>query len=214
MKTVLRYIYAKSFPTVIVTILISIILWALISIKTTASPRYNKMFKWINTIFFGSIVAIILNITVVSRASEKSEVCLIPFYSFVMVMKQPEMYRSMLMNVLLFEPIGLTLPFALSYKFQKKAMITIGFGFLLSAVIEIIQYVFFLGRTEVDDVICNTLGCAIGTGAYLIYKNREIINKCLRELGLTMKETLKKIISKLSKTKFVIALSLLWQFLS
>ena len=108
-----------------------------------------------------------------------------------MVMKQPEMYRSMLMNVLLFEPIGLTLPFALSYKFQKKAMITIGFGFLLSAVIEIIQYVFFLGRTEVDDVICNTLGCAIGTGAYLIYKNREIINKCLRELGLTMKETLK-----------------------
>lgn len=214
MKRVLRYVYAKSFPTVIVTILICIILWALISQKAMESQRYNKIFKWINTIFFCGTVTIILYITIVSRASDKSEVCLIPFYSFVMAMKQPEMYRSMLMNVLLFEPIGLTLPFALPDKLHKKPIITIGFGFLLSVSIELMQYLFYLGRAEVDDVLCNTLGCAIGTVAYLIYKNREIINKCLGELALAMKEKLKKIISNLSKTKFVIILSLLWQLLT
>lgn len=48
-------------------------------------------------------------------------------------------------------------------------------GFLLSAIIEISQYIGILGNREVDDVLNNTIGTAVG---YLVWKlTRCLINK-------------------------------------
>lgn len=44
----------------------------------------------------------------------------------------------------------------------RKWLFCIVLGFLMSVCIETIQYLFALGRTETDDVICNTFGCALG----------------------------------------------------
>ena len=46
--------------------------------------------------------------------------------------------------------------------------ITIVFAFLLSFTVEFLQYYYHLGRAETDDVICNTLGAAIGTLSYTL----------------------------------------------
>lgn len=60
-------------------------------------------------------------------------------------------------NILLFVPFGVLFP---------NKVKGIGFpllcGAVLSIAIEVIQYVFILGWCEVDDVICNTLGVAMG----------------------------------------------------
>ena len=83
---------------------------------------------------------------------------------------QPEFYRSMFMNVLLFMPFGLSMPFALPNKCKHKALLTILFGVILFMTVEACQYIFFLGRCETDDVIMNTLGVAIGVTSFLIFR--------------------------------------------
>lgn len=70
----------------------------------------------------------------------------------------------MLMNVFLFVPFGLTAPNVLSrLKRLWPVIFTVVSAFILSVAIEFTQYYFHLGRCEMDDVIMNTLGAAIGT---------------------------------------------------
>lgn len=58
------------------------------------------------------------------------------------------------LNILLFIPFG----FLLGDKGWKAVL----FGFLLSAFIELIQYIAVLGYCEADDVLNNTIGCGLG----------------------------------------------------
>jgi glycopeptide antibiotics resistance protein len=73
------------------------------------------------------------------------------------------------MNVFLFFPIGLVLPWVLPQKWKYKTVIVALFAIVLSTSIEYTQFVYCLGRTETDDVICNTLGALIGAGTYIVY---------------------------------------------
>ena len=71
-------------------------------------------------------------------------------------------FIHLILNILLFVPLGSALPFICK---QPKFVKTILIGFLLSLLIELVQ--FFLGRScEMDDLICNTIGSAVG---YLFY---------------------------------------------
>jgi glycopeptide antibiotics resistance protein len=83
----------------------------------------------------------------------------------------------MLMNVFLFFPLGLTLPYALPEKWNRKGLLTIFLAQVFSIGIELAQYHFHLGRAETDDVICNTLGCVIGTLSYVISKKQKIFKE-------------------------------------
>ncbi len=51
----------------------------------------------------------------------------------------------------------------------------IGVGCLISISIEVLQFIFIRGFSEVDDVIHNTLGCAIGYG---LYKTAKLACRC------------------------------------
>lgn len=64
-------------------------------------------------------------------------------------------------NLIWFVPLGLLLPII-----GLKRKTTFALGFLLSLLIEILQYLFAIGVTELDDLILNTLGCLIGIGVY------------------------------------------------
>ena len=70
----------------------------------------------------------------------------------------------MLMNVFLFQPIGLVLPNLLPKK-AHPVFVTVVFAMLLSIGVEAAQFHYQLGRCEIDDVIMNTLGAAIGAAA-------------------------------------------------
>lgn len=78
-----------------------------------------------------------------------------------------EMIAEMVLNVVLFVPVGFLLGSGFQSMTWKKVLLT---GCSMSVVIELIQLMFQRGFCEVDDVIHNTLGCLIGYGGYMMIK--------------------------------------------
>ena len=155
-------IYAANLRIIIVIIPVLVLVWSLLGAWILRRYRYIDIIA----AFFS--VAVILHLTVLSRSTGYKGCDLIPFSSFVRAIKQPEMYRSMLMNVFFFVPLGLALPYIYKGKTGKRIWLTILSGLILSVVIEIVQYIYSLGLAETDDVICNALGTAIGSSSYLL----------------------------------------------
>ena len=96
------------------------------------------------------------------------------------------------MNILMFVPFGILLPL-LSDKF-KRLWKTVGIGFAVSILIEIVQFITGRGQASTDDVITNTLGALIGYGLIMAWQNvwnkaerspRKIIG-CLSPLCVTV----------------------------
>ena len=162
MSIIFHLIYVSGIPIIFVTISIMLLFWSALG---------AAFYKWMRII--GAALAVIavvgiLYATVFSRGENGIGADFIPFSSFERAKIQPEMYRSMLMNVFLFVPLGLSLPYVFGGGTAKRILLTILIGFLLSVIVEAIQYFGNLGMAETDDVICNTLGTAIGTCAYLL----------------------------------------------
>lgn len=68
--------------------------------------------------------------------------------------------RNILLNILLFVPLGFLLPFY-SDKLKKLYRVVL-IGFALTVVIEVLQYITKKGIVEADDIFNNTLGTALG----------------------------------------------------
>lgn len=133
------------------------------------------MWLWINrTMIFLSIIFIFL-ITIANRKEIEQSFVLIPLYSFFEAKTQPEMYRTMFMNIILFFPLGLSIPFSIPDK-KRTVLIVLCISLLLSSFIEITQYYCKIGRTEIDDIICNVFGGLLGTSAYVISKYKRLEN--------------------------------------
>lgn len=102
MGRVFWMIYIQLLPRIFIFMALTVILWGIFGKK-------GKNRQWwciINTVVFVCAVLIILYMTIYSRSEATKEAILIPFYSFILAREQPELYRSMLMNVFLFVPIG------------------------------------------------------------------------------------------------------------
>ena len=105
---------------------------------------------------FGAYIAAVLWITLFSRIGEGYRGFLLPFYSYVEILKGE--WRPLLENIgniALFIPLGVALKWS-GVKDVKKA------GLLASLLIEVLQFTFALGTFECDDLIHNTLGAVIG----------------------------------------------------
>lgn len=98
-------------------------------------------------------------------AGERS-VSLLPFGSVAdMVRHHVSLFRiveNVLGNILLFVPFGFILPALM----KKEKRIVILYGVLLSLSIETVQLLFALGSMDVDDLMFNTLGTALGYGLF------------------------------------------------
>lgn len=158
-------IYIQPLHRIAIGMIILVILWA------TIMNLADKSLWWrlFNAAVFLGIVAVILYMTVYTRGENPQVPVLMPFHSFMEAKIQPELYRSMLMNIFLFEPIGLSLPNILPKKAHPVA-VTVAVALFLSLGIEASQFYFHLGRCETDDVIMNTLGATIGAAAYGLVK--------------------------------------------
>lgn len=92
---------------------------------------------------------------------------IIPFKSlFDMINNNISVTRileNVLGNIAIFIPFGLLVPIIQKDKSPKIML----YGLITSAIIEIIQYVFALGSSDIDDLVFNTLGTIIG---YVLYK--------------------------------------------
>ena len=88
--------------------------------------------------------------------------CLRPFWSYEEILGgRSELLAENIMNAIVFMPVGLLISFGFPKLSWRKA---IGFGSLFSISIETLQFLFKRGFCELDDVMHNTLGCAIGFG--------------------------------------------------
>ena len=70
-------------------------------------------------------------------------------------------------NIMLFVPLGVLLPMVISVmRSGWKCILT---GFLLSFFLELIQLIAGMGFCQVDDVMTNTVGTAIGWGVFRLF---------------------------------------------
>ena len=164
MGKIFSRIYVQPLYLVVVEMVLLIMIWMWLK------NRYGKQLWWrlFNSAVFVIVVSAILYNTIYSRTESYQVPVFIPFHSFYEAKTQPEIYRAMLMNIFLFEPIGLSLPNILPKKAHPVA-VTVIIAILFSVIIEAAQYYFCLGRCEIDDVIFNTLGAFIGMLGHLLF---------------------------------------------
>lgn len=160
----LQYIYCQPLWHVMVEIIAAIVIWAGLSALAARKIEYMRAWRAVNLVLLLFALGVILYATVLDRASSQREHWLKPFEALHRAKEQPELYRSMLMNVFLFVPLGLTLSAALPERWRAggRLLCTVAAGLAVSVLIEGVQYFCMLGTAEADDVICNTLGAALG----------------------------------------------------
>ncbi len=96
----------------------------------------------------------------------------VPFYTVKYYITGTDSQRytteNLVGNVLLFLPFGLLLPALFSSVDGFKKLISI--ILLISLALELIQLITALGTFDVDDIILNVFGSALGFGTYILVK--------------------------------------------
>ena len=77
-------------------------------------------------------------------------------------------------NIFVFLPVCFAVKFLFPFARSWKVLLS---GFLLSVSIEVLQYVFEVGYSEIDDVILNTLGTGLGIIIYKLISMRPLFRK-------------------------------------
>lgn len=72
--------------------------------------------------------------------------------------------KNTILNIILFVPLGILLPFL--WKKYNTLKATLMFGFLMSLAIELLQILTYRA-TDINDIIANTLGAVLG---YLVFR--------------------------------------------
>ena len=160
------YIYSRPLEQVAILMCVLLLIWT----KAASMVKGTEQNAW-KVINGGVCLVVLLAIGLMTlnfRESDVYQVVLRPFAAFAEARIQPEIYRSMLMNIFLFFPLGLTLPYVLPGKWKRNVLITILFACVFSFTVEFLQYYYHLGRAETDDVLCNTFGTFIGTWSYIL----------------------------------------------
>ena len=115
-------------------------------------------------IYFG----VIAYMTLMERTQSLSSMHMEMFWSFRKFFEDPSIRRDIINNIWLFIPLG-----TIIYRLCPK-LIFILFPFLVSTGVELAQYILRLGYFEVDDIVCNAIGGAIGfMVGFTFYRNRE-----------------------------------------
>lgn len=141
--------------------------------------KISKKKDYIFCILFGAYIAAVLWITLFSRLGTGRRNFLLPFYSYVEILKGNRQFLfENIGNVILFIPLGVALKWG-GVKDTKKV------GFLASLTIEILQFTFALGTFECDDLIHNTLGAVIGAWC---------AGRITREFRITLGSQMRKVV--------------------
>lgn len=165
------YIYCQPLYRIVFAIIIIIAIWMLLG-RSLGTWKIWIVVNWFIVIL--SLVAIYY-LTLYRNEKEKIDLILIPFYSLLEMKEHPEIGRQMLMNLFLFVPLGLSVPYAISSIINNRSrtvFFSISFAFCLSVFIECIQFFLKLGRCEMDDVIMNTFGAIIGEMSYIVTSHK------------------------------------------
>ena len=160
LNELLRSIYACDIATVMIAVPVFLLAWSVVF------AAFGERMKGLSAAVLLIGVTVIIYVTVFSRGGSEAGVDLIPCSSFFKAKENPQLYREMLMNVLLFFPFGLSFPFLISGGIKKRLLLTVLSGLVLSVTVEAIQLIFAIGLCETDDVLCNGAGTLLGGLSY------------------------------------------------
>ena len=127
-----RLIYTMPLYKVCLVMAMLLVLWAY---YRAYLPK--KLFKAMNLCLLVTSVFAVLYLTVFSRRAGVDDVVLAPFSALREAKAEPERYRSMLMNVFLFFPLGMACANAFSdkMKMRRRVILTVVIGFALSTAV-------------------------------------------------------------------------------
>lgn len=134
--------------------------------KGTKKLKASKVGLW--SIFLIYMI-LVLGATIGDRVSGYESINLHLFSSYKDVYNNFSLgeWRNIILNILMFVPIGFMIPLIL--KKCERCYITYLVGFGITLFIEILQLVSKRGIFELDDIINNSLGCAIGYGIVMLF---------------------------------------------
>ena len=113
-------------------------------------------FKWSSVLLLIEYIFLLFSSTVIFRPiGETRQYDFHPFWSY----DRPELLVENIMNVIVFIPIGILLAIVFKQMSWWKVLLI---GCSISITIEVLQFYFMKGFSEVDDVMHNTVGCLIG----------------------------------------------------
>lgn len=132
--------------------------------KGTKKLNPSKMALWI--IFFIYII-IVMGATIGDRTPINESLNLHLFSSYIDAYNSFSLsqWRNIILNILMFVPLGFILP--LLFKKCEKWYIAYSIGLGATLFIEILQHVSKRGVFELDDIVNNALGCIIGYGVIM-----------------------------------------------
>ena len=170
-------IYAQPVSWMLAEIVLFPILWGLL----TSHATRIKANRILNAALLLGAIYIILHITLLDRsAAERADFVSPPFLLLQKAWSENrEIFRSLFLNVLLFEPLGAALVHLLSGKQAQwmRILTSTLVGLAVSLAIEYCQFHFSFGNAEADDVICNTLGALVGALSCLFQKRNTGVKK-------------------------------------
>lgn len=122
--------------------------------------------KWRKTISFWGLIVytfLVLCKTVFFRRQEYYPINLNLGWSYrAMLNGVPGMFSQIYLNIMLFIPIGIFSEEYFFEKYKRSHMLSIGYGFVLTVIVESLQFYFQCGTFELDDILNNTIGTIIG----------------------------------------------------
>lgn len=157
--------YAFPLEIVYCIIILLISIWTILEwLLSSMRGKVYLVWRYINIVLCIFSLFLILKMTIFGRTVGNREIELLPFYTIYTISDNSEAVRMIVMNIILFLPLGLTMPIALERvkNIRCKWLLCIIVGLGISLSVEIIQYYFCIGIAETDDVICNTFGTLLG----------------------------------------------------
>ncbi|MBO6047751.1 MAG: VanZ family protein [Erysipelotrichaceae bacterium] len=174
------YLYMRD-GTVIIALILALAIYHFYQKSCLKRHDYERLRKFRNRVFIAYMIALCV-ITIMSRGgvvpNERMQLYL-PLY-FINAIKYRYInfgVHDSFLNLLLFIPFGYLFPhFKKSPDYKWRLFLrTVVVGFLVSLSIEIIQLVTYTGCFQLDDLLKNTMGAAVGCLIYLLLerKNQE-----------------------------------------
>lgn len=153
MMYILKFVFAGAIAAA------AVILPAMLILHFTAIRSLRRSFACtLFALYLGAVGAVV-------QLPHIAKMCFQPRLHLIPIAGIPEDFVNSVLNILLFLPLGVFLPFL--YERFKSAKNVAVYGFLMSLSIELLQ-LFNAGITDVNDLIMNTLGAVLG---YLLWKN-------------------------------------------
>lgn len=160
LSELLENIYYNSLLKIFISIVIFTFVYLIGYSWINKSMQNKKMLAICFDVEIFIYILLILIITLFARDEQVGlSISLVPFSDL-----SRDKIRGNYMNILLFYPLGI---FSGS-RWNRKRIILL--GTFLSLIIEMSQYFWNLGYAEVDDVINNTIGMALGISVMLVFE--------------------------------------------